>query len=193
MISGDVELWPDEKLLEMIQADSPAAFEQIYTKYWSKLYLSAYNLLGDRQVAEDAVQEVLVSLWMRRSSLTVESLQAFLYTAVRYQVFKAIRSGRVREEAFSNATRLSVVNEAEGALAESDIDRLLDKGIAELPEKCRQIFLLSRQQHLSTKEIAKWLGITPKTVENQITIALHRLRTTLGDFLVWITVFFAGW
>jgi RNA polymerase sigma-70 factor (family 1) len=192
-VTGDMEMWPDEKLLALLQGDDRAAFEQIYAKYWSKLYLSAFHLLGDRQASEDTVQEVLVSLWMRRSSLAIDSLSSFLYAAVRYQVFKVIRSGKIREDLFSQASTLSVSNEAEGALAEKDIGRLLDKGIAELPEKCRQIFLLSRKENLSTKEIARWLGIAPKTVENQLTIALQRLRTALGDFLVWATVFFAHW
>ena len=192
-VSGDMEMWPDEQLLALLQGDDGAAFDQIYARYWSKLYLSAFHLLGDRQAAEDTVQEVLVSLWMRRSSLAIDSLSSFLYAAVRYQVFKVIRSGKIREDLFSQAPMLSVSNEAEGALAEKDIDRLLNKGVAGLPEKCRQIFLLSRKENLSTKEIARWLGIAPKTVENQLTIALQRLRTTLGDFLVWATVFFATW
>jgi RNA polymerase sigma factor (sigma-70 family) len=62
---------------------------------------------------------------------------------------------------------------------------LLDQGIAELPEKCRQVFLLSRKQDLSTREIAVQLGIAPKTVENQLTTALRRLRATLGNSLFW--------
>lgn len=193
MRTGDVEMWPDEKLLDLLQADDRAAFEQIYNKYWSKLYLSAYNIMRDKQVCEDVVQQVLVDLWMRRHRLAIDSLQAYLYAAVRYQVFKAVRAGKIPDALFSQAGSLSVANEGEGALVENDIHRLLDEGIAQLPEKCRQIFLLSRKQHLTTKEIARWLGIAPKTVENQLTIALHRLRATLGDFLFWASLFFGGW
>jgi RNA polymerase sigma factor (sigma-70 family) len=104
-----------------------------------------------------------------------------------------MRAGKIPAALFSEASKLSVVNEGEAALIEKDIDQLLDQGIAKLPGKCRQIFLLSRKEHLSTKEIARWLGIAPKTVENQITIALHRLRATLGDFLFWASVLFGGW
>ncbi|MGV3504923.1 MAG: RNA polymerase sigma-70 factor [Adhaeribacter sp.] len=176
----------------MIQEDSCAAFDQIYARYWSKLYLSAYKMLGDSQAAEDIVQEVLVSLWMRRRHLAIESLPAFLYAAVRYQVFKVMREGKVAATLFTETGKVSVVNEGEGALMEKDIDHLLNQGIAKLPGKCRQIFLLSRKEHLSTQEIARWLGIAPKTVENQITIALHRLRATLGDFLFLACILFAG-
>jgi RNA polymerase sigma-70 factor (family 1) len=190
MINREIQMWSDEELLALVQADDQAAFEQIYTKYWSKLYLLAYNIVRDRQVAEDIVQEVLVSLWVRRGSLTIEVLHSYLYTAVRYQVFKTMRSGQVKESVFNQIEKLSVVNEGENALIQSDLDSLLDKGINELPEKCRSIFLLSRREHLTTKEIAAWLGIAPKTVENQITIALHRLRTTFGDLLFWGAVSF---
>ncbi|MGV3588265.1 MAG: RNA polymerase sigma-70 factor [Adhaeribacter sp.] len=194
MCTDDVQLWPDEKLLVLMQADDQAAFEQIYNRYWSKLYLSAYNIVRDRQAAEDIVQDVLVSLWMRRNSLVVDSLNSYLYTAVRYQVFKVIRAGQIREAHSYAIENPAVVNVGESALMAADMDRLLDKGVTELPEKCRQIFMLSRKKHLSTKEIANWLGIAPKTVENQITIALNRLRTTLGDFLLWTAVsFINGW
>ncbi|KAA5542979.1 RNA polymerase sigma-70 factor [Adhaeribacter rhizoryzae] len=194
MCTDDVQLWPDEKLLVLMQSDDQAAFEQIYNRYWSKLYLSAYNIVRDRQAAEDIVQDVLVSLWMRRNSLVVDSLNSYLYTAVRYQVFKIIRAGQMREAHSYVIENPAVVNVGESALMTADMDRLLEKGVTELPEKCRQIFLLSRKKHLSTKEIANWLGIAPKTVENQITIALNRLRTTLGDFLLWTAVsFINGW
>ncbi|MBF9252689.1 RNA polymerase sigma-70 factor [Pontibacter sp. 172403-2] len=193
MYTNDVELWPDEKLLELIQADDRAAFEQVYNKYWSKLYLSAYNILRDRQASEDIVQEVLVSLWMKRSSLAIKSLNAFLYCAVRYQVLNAIRSGKARQHVLSEAGKLSVENEGESALCEKDINCLLEQGIAELPGKCRQIYLLSRKEHLTTREIAMQLGIASKTVENQLTIALRRLRVTLGHFLLWTAVFLSGW
>ena len=106
MYTEDVQLWPDEKLLELIQANDCAAFEQVYNRYWSKLYLSAYNMLRDRQASEDIVQEVLVSLWMKRNSAAIESLNAFLYTSVRYQVFKAIRSSKVKKDFFCAAEKL---------------------------------------------------------------------------------------
>src|SRR4051812_40575924 len=94
------EIWPDEKLLELIRAGDRHAFEMIFNKYWSKLYRSAYNILRDRQTSEDLVQELLVQLWIKRDSLKIESLSAFLYAATRYQVFKIIKSGKVRVSLF---------------------------------------------------------------------------------------------
>lgn len=183
MNSPEVQLFSDDRLIALIRENDRAAFEHIYNKYWSKLYLSAYNILRDRQVAEDITQEVLVNLWVKRTSLQIISLNAYLYTAVRYQVFNVLRSGKVKESLFNSLEELFSKNGGEEILSEKEINRLLEQGIAELPEKCRQIFIMSRKEHLSTKEIAERLGISPKTVENQLTIALNRLRKTFGDFV----------
>ncbi|WP_242921210.1 RNA polymerase sigma factor [Pontibacter liquoris] len=192
MQSKRTDVWPDEQLLELLQAGDNTAFELIYNKYWSKLYLAAYNVLRDRQGAEDVVQEVLVSLWFKREGAAIDSLQAYLYTAVRYQVFKAVRSGKARQQLPEAAGSIVVANEAEAALCEHDLYSLLEQGITRLPDKCRQVFLLSRREHLSTTEIAQQLGITSKTAENHLTIALRRLRTTLGSLLVWGAVLFVA-
>ena len=174
----------DKDLLELLHADSEFALAAIYDRYWSKLYLQAYSIIRDRHIAEDIVQEIIVQLWMKRSVVHIVSLNAYLYSAVRYQVFKAIRSGKSIENI--QLENLSTVNDTDSTLIEKDIQRLVDEGVAELPEKCRQIFKLSRREHLSTKEIAIRLGIAPKTVENQLTIALRRLRSVLGDILIWL-------
>lgn len=190
MPTARVELWPDEKLLELLQGGDRIAFNDIYNRYWSKLYLSAYNILRDRQTSEDIVQEVLVSLWLKRETLAIESLHCYLYGAIRYQVFKAIRAGKSKKYTIAEANAPSVENEAENVLCEQDINNLLEQSVAKLPEKCRQIFLLSRKQHLSTSEIAVQLGIASKTVENQLTIALRRLRASMSHLLCWAAALF---
>ncbi|SDG18970.1 RNA polymerase sigma-70 factor [Mucilaginibacter sp. P25] len=192
MNSLEIQLMTDEDLIALIRENDLGAFERIYNKYWSKLYLSAYNIIRDRQVAEDVTQEVLVNLWMKRANLKLTSLNAYLYTSVRYQVFNVIRSGKVRADLFNRLEELFSNNGGEELLSEKEINRLLEQGVAELPEKCRQIFIMSRKEHLSTKEIAERLGIAPKTVENQLTVALNRLRKTLGDFVCIAAIMLCG-
>ncbi|MFB0494942.1 RNA polymerase sigma-70 factor (family 1) [Mucilaginibacter sp. OAE612] len=192
MNSLEIQLMTDEDLIALIRENDLGAFERIYNKYWSKLYLSAYNIIRDRQVAEDVTQEVLVNLWIKRANLKLTSLNAYLYTSVRYQVFNVIRSGKVRADLFNRLDELFSNNGGEELLSEKEINRLLEQGVAELPEKCRQIFIMSRKEHLSTKEIAERLGIAPKTVENQLTVALNRLRKTLGDFVCIAAIMLCG-
>jgi RNA polymerase sigma-70 factor (ECF subfamily) len=156
----------------------------IYDRYWSKLYLQAYNVVRDRYVSEDIVQEIIVQLWMKRSVIQINRLDAYLYSAVRYQVFKVIRSYKVIESL--KTEEISGVNDADQMLMKEDMQKLLDEGISQLPVKCREVFTLSRKDHLSTKEIAVRLGIAPKTVENQLTIALRRLRSMMSHLLLLI-------
>ncbi len=188
MVKTETYLWADHILLEDMRKGDRFAFEKIYNKYWSKLYISAYNVLRDRHTCEDLVQEVLVSLWVRRENLEVKNLDAFLYTAIRYKVFKVIKLGKVREDLFDEIEDLIIDNDTEDSIVKNDFNRYLEKNISALPNKCREIFVLSRKEQLSTKEIAERLGLSPKTVENQLTIALRKLRESMGEFLFWYLV-----
>lgn len=113
--------------------------------------------------------------------MEIKCLEVYLYAAVRYRVFKAIRSYKVIESL--KTEEISSVNDADQMLMRKDLQNLLDEGISQLPVKCREVFKLSRKDHLSTKEIAVRLGIAPKTVENQLTIALRRLKSIISQFL----------
>ena len=174
----------DKELLELLRENNTHALAAIYDRHWSKLYLQAYNIVRDRQVSEDIVQEIIVQLWLKRSDIQIKCLNAYLYTAVRYQTFKAIRSCRVIETL--KTEEISSINDADQMLIKKDMQKLLDEGISQLPVRCRQVFKLSRRDHLSTKEIAIRLGIAPKTVENQLTIALRRLKSMMSHLLLLI-------
>jgi len=181
----------DGELLRMMRENNKGAFEEIYNKYWSRLYLSAYNLLRDREAAEDIVQEIMVQLWVRRATIVIDSLPSYLYQAVRFQVFKCIRKAKVFHLSLQEVEDIATENNIETNLAVKDIYEKLDMGIAGLPERCRRVFTLSRKEQLSTKEIAAMLNITPKTVENQLTIAIRRLRSTIGHlFLILVFLLF---
>lgn len=186
-----LKLWSDTELVESVKNSDRLAFEKIYNKYWSKLYLSAYNILRERHVSEDIVQEIFVQLWLKRGVLSIDNLNNYLYTSVRFQVFKSIRDGKYRNDLSDQLEKLEIENDIESALFQKDINQRLDESIALLPEKCREIFILSRKEQLSVKEIAARLNISPKTIENQITIALRRVRSNMGDLLFWISVVLA--
>ncbi|AOM76387.1 RNA polymerase sigma-70 factor [Pedobacter steynii] len=178
----------DDELLKAIQNDDRSAFESLYYKYWQKLYLSAYHILKDIHAAEDIIQEIFAQLWLKRDQVSIDNLAAYLHTAVRFQVFKAIRDGKARIDLSSQAEEFFDKNSIEDSLHEKELDKRLEESIATLPEKCKEIFILSRKEHLSVKEIAIRLNISPKTVENQITIALRKLRTHMGDLLFWALI-----
>jgi RNA polymerase sigma-70 factor (ECF subfamily) len=82
----------DDQLLYLLRNSDDAAFAEIYNRYWKPLYLSANNVLQVKDAAQDAVQEVFISLWKRRDIVHIDSLPSYLHQAVRFQVFKAIRA-----------------------------------------------------------------------------------------------------
>lgn len=174
----------DKQLLDLLQKGNEFALAEIYERYWSKLYLQAYNVIRDRQIAEDIVQEVIVQLWIRRSVTEIASLKAYLYTCIKYQIFKALPRARANVSVMQE--HLAFVADTDSLLMAKEVQQQLDVAVSKLPAKCRDVFNLSRKDHLSTKEVATRLGISPKTVENQLTIALRRIRFALDNawFLV---------
>jgi RNA polymerase sigma-70 factor (family 1) len=178
----EYQMWPDAKLLDLLRLDDREAFEILYNKYSAKLFHAAYNLFRDSDVCEDLVQELFIDLWTKRNQLNITSLESYLKVAIRHRVIYYIRTQKATLD-------LEVVEEliekytADSKLLQNDISQLLETNVAQLPEKCRQIFTLSRKEYLSNKEIASRLNISIKTVENQMTIALRYLRTGLTDYL----------
>ncbi|WP_462267191.1 RNA polymerase sigma-70 factor [Mucilaginibacter sp.] len=176
-------LWPDNQLLSMLQQDNGSAFELIYKQYAAKLYAKAYHLLRNREASEDIIQELFTELWLKRHQLHISNLQAYLKTATRNRVLMYMRRNKVSLSDEVIDLLAEKYSHADSRLLQKDLAEALEVNVARLPEKCRQIFSLSRMQQLSNREIADLLHIAPKTVENQITIALRYLRAGLSDFL----------
>lgn len=183
-------VYEDHELVSLLKSGEESAIKLIYEKFWKRLYLSAYSVLKDNDQAQDIVQEVLLQLWIRREKVDIEKLGAYLQTATRYKVLTYIRSADSRKVFIDQEDLEQLVGEDQlnDKLHLNDISTLLEKEVLSLPERCRQVFILSRQEFLTNKEIAERLGITVKAVESQMTIALRRIRGTLSDFFVWIII-----
>lgn len=179
-----LSLWTDEQLFAQVKLGDEAAFQHIYQKYVAKLYASAYNLIRDQVACEEIVQELFIQLWIKRNDLQIENLNAYLYTATRNRVLMGLRTKKIE---LDNAALefLESHYSADGLIREKQLNQEIDEAIQELPEKCREVFILSRKQHLSNREIAELMNISVKTVENQITKAIHKLRGSLKHY-IWI-------
>lgn len=163
-----------------------AAFERIYQLYWSDLYNYAYNIIRNKLVSEEIIQETFFSLWTKREELQItQSLKAYLFTAVKFQTINFIRSEKVKRDyasSYSSFKKATVDNSNEENIHLSDLKGVIEKEVSKLPEKCQQIFRLSRNEHQSIKSIADLMNISHKTVENQLSKALRQLRSSLGQF-----------
>jgi RNA polymerase sigma-70 factor (ECF subfamily) len=180
----------DKELLELLRQDDSEAFEVIYKKYFNRLFGHAFKMLKNKAVCKDIVQEIFVQLWTKRHTQDIQALDAYLNAITRFQVFKTIRSSRLHEDLFDAEHELPGCCNTDHRITEKEIARVLSKGITQLPGKCQAIFAMSRIEQLSTKEIALKLAIAPKTVENQLTIALRKLRVNFADFLPAFTLIF---
>jgi RNA polymerase sigma-70 factor (family 1) len=182
--------YDDQELLSMLKANNDAAIKYIYNKYWKRLYLSAFSIIRDACPCEDIVQDVLLQLWVKRHEVTIDVLKSYLFTAVRYKVLSHIRSASQRKIFIEpgELEHLAGIEELRDRLNERDINNMLESGISALPARCKEVFVLSRKEHLSNKEIAEQMGISIKTVEAQMTIALKQLKISMGEFLIGICV-----
>lgn len=175
----------DEELLLLLQSDDEAALTVLYQRHWQPLFMLAYQVLKDKEACKDLVQELFTELWQKSRGIQLtSSLKAYLSASIRYKVFRHIRQNPVREELFDHMMERMETVSPESELAVKELQSLLNTLIDTLPEKCRVIFRMSREQHLSYKEIAAQLNVSVKTVENQISIAIRKLRAALGYALL---------
>ena len=187
------DLLNDEQLLRAMADGEHEALEQLYSRYWQHLYIAAYNILKNKAACEDIVQEAFLQLWQRREKLDIKiSLQSYLFSVVRYTVFKYIKKEQAHSRVFTNIEERLHYITPEDIVVEKNIRSQLAGIVNSLPEKCREIYILSREEQLSHHEIANRLNISTKTVENHITIALKKIRFGIARLTVvfFLTSFF---
>jgi RNA polymerase sigma-70 factor (family 1) len=172
----------DNELLGFLVERDENAFTEIYNRYWKKLIAIAYSHTKDKFAAEEIVQEVFLSIWTRCEIIRIDSLKAYLATAVKFSVFKNV---------FNTNRRLKILGElAHATVPLTDeivhakfLQEYIDDIVEHMPEKCRLVYKYSRNEGLSAKEIAAEMAIAEKTVEAHLTKALKILKLNLKSFL----------
>ncbi|MFC1225091.1 RNA polymerase sigma-70 factor [Pedobacter sp. BG31] len=188
-------LFSDQELTLLLKEDDRLAFEEIYRRYWPELLDTAWKRLSDTETAEELLQDVFISLYTSRHSLVIHtSLIAYLKNALKYKVLNEIRSRIVRANYNQRVMRLNegkVGPQPHEILEARELERIIDEKINQLPEKCREVFILSRKEHLSHQHIADRLGISVSTVEKHIGKALRIVRTHLDDVQIITLIYIA--
>jgi len=177
-------LHTDETLVALLKQGDEEAFAALYDRYWKRLFSVAANQLDNPAEAEELVQDLFVDLWSRRQQLDIRSLNNYLSVALNYKVINILarRSHRRRFENALTSAPLQQENAAEQWLSLEELQHRLAAKVAALPEQCRLVFTLSREDGLTRGQIADKLGIAEKTVEAHITKALRALRAAVGIF-----------
>lgn len=174
--------YTDTVLLDLLKAGDHRAFDELYNRHWKALYQTAYAVLRDESACMDILQDIFVWLWEHRSHLVLSTVRGYLTMAVKYKASNYIRRLH-QQRLFSGQVAVPEPAPADGELSVElkELKAIVLHFTEHLPDRCREVFLLSRNEYLSNREIAQRLGISEKTVENQITTALKRLRVKLGN------------
>jgi RNA polymerase sigma-70 factor (ECF subfamily) len=181
---------PERALVDRVRAGDEAAFEHLFRTYYAPLASFAYAHSDSREIAEEIVQELFLSIWTRRAEWRVTThLRSYLYIATLNRVRSFRRSQRVHRTVHQLLTHEGSVRGAheapersDDAIAHHEALAAIRAAIVELPERTREVFLLNRDAGLSYREVAMRLGITVKTVEFHMGRALASLREQLAEW-----------
>ncbi|PSL45415.1 RNA polymerase sigma-70 factor (ECF subfamily) [Chitinophaga niastensis] len=181
----DYTTYSDIELTDLLKAGKHGAFAEIYNRYIFTLLNHANNKLYDREEAKDVVHEVFTMLWSKRGSLQITNLSGYLYTSVRNIILNQIAHKSVRDKYILSMAHFSEQGsiKTDHLIREHQLSELIEKEIAALPVKMRNVFELNRKKHLSHREISIELNISEQTVSKHITNALRILRTKFGLYL----------
>ena len=179
----------ENELVALLKEKDEGALKEVYNRYWYRLFRHAFHLLSDEDAARDVVQELFISLWEKINDKEIYNLRHYLFQSLKYRAFMQLRHKYTSQKHLDRISRLSQRKEysTEQSVNFSQASDLLNQGMQQLPERCREVFYLSRYEHLSNREIAEKLKISVKTVENQMTKALRLLRVHMTDLLLVIT------
>ncbi|WP_188934836.1 RNA polymerase sigma factor [Puia dinghuensis] len=164
--------------------DDQTAYKELFTTFYSPLFLFAKSMIKSKESAEEIVSDVFIRIWERRRQLEkIENLKVYLYVSVRNAALNHLsqqkRTGTNPLEEF-HAEFTSIYFDPEQLLITADMLAFIKKAIDQLPPKCKIIFKLVKEDGLKYREVAEILNLSVKTVENQVAIALQKIGNTVS-------------
>ncbi len=169
-----------------LQPYDDQAFEQLFKAHFKALHAYAHVMLKDEDDAEEIVQNMFLKFWEKRDLLNVQSsLKAYLYKCVYHDSLNFLKHQQIKTkyQDYAVHTGNTAHLPASSKVEMTELENSLNLALNELPEQCRTIFQMSRFEELKYREIADRLGLSVKTIENQMGKALRILRLELADFL----------
>ena len=173
-------------LVQQMKDGNQTAFENLFHEHYEILCRFGLKWVQDPDQVEEIVQEAFVGIWEKRDSLNITgSFRSYLFAAIRNACLNYIKHMKVRAEhqTYVQAITNPNLDSADKLLEASELQKAINKAVDELPDRCRAVFKLSREEGKKYSEIAEELDISIKTVENQMGKALKTLRIELKDYL----------
>jgi RNA polymerase sigma-70 factor, ECF subfamily len=180
-------------IVEQLRKGKKEAFELVFKMYYERLHSYAVFFVRDDEIASDIVQNVYTSLWEKKDKIEMLGyINVYLFRSVKNKCHNYLEHQKIRikhmnyvrrKEYSENMLFLDSLGSETGSVFEKEMEGLVKLAIENLPDRCREVFLLSRYDGLKNREVADKLGISLKAVEKHITVALQRLRLALKDYL----------
>jgi len=176
----------DMELVALLIQSNELAFQAIYTRYAGKLYSYARKNIPLKEDCEEIVQEAFVSIWERREDLTnITALEPYLYRMVKYKIIRYFQHSAVKKR-YEEHYRLfeEIYNQIESFEREPTmIQRVIDKGLSDLPDRIGMAMRLRLSENLSNEDIARKMNIKKIVVEKYIGIAKKHLRAAYDNLI----------
>ena len=173
----------DDQFLQDMDDNNEEVFTSIYRRYWEELFITAVKVLRSKEEAADVVQDVFLSFWKRRKELNIEgSLAAYLHTSIRYKCIQYIKKNITRRDYLLLLSEVEIsgfFTNAESDLQLKELQQTINKTVAKMPSKMQKVYNLSRNEHLSHKEIAGNMSISVETVKKHIQHAMSLIKINL--------------
>lgn len=177
-----------DELFREIQSGNKAAFDELFGLYYDRLLAFAKQYTKQLESAEELTSELFVKIWLKREMLsTVLNPEVYLFISIKNACLNLIRSNQKRQQVFTEppiGQVLEQIPHAYGMLMEDkELSRLLDLAVARLPEQRQMVFKLVKEQGLKSNEVAQILGLSKRTVENQLYKAVKTLAEAISEYL----------
>ncbi|MDJ1494421.1 sigma-70 family RNA polymerase sigma factor [Cytophagaceae bacterium DM2B3-1] len=172
----------DDELTILMKNGIEGAFDEIYNRYWDKLFYAAYRMVKSTQVAEEITQDTFMLVWTKRQTLDIQSLKPYLAAMLRYEVYRYLAKSKQAEQTQSliqhtKPKSVSIEEEIENKLLLEIITKLTNQ----LPEKCRLVFQYNKLQDKPLADVCEEMKISQKTAEAHLTKALKVIRMNLSN------------
>ncbi|NJB71075.1 RNA polymerase sigma-70 factor (ECF subfamily) [Saonia flava] len=178
-----------ENLALQIKNSNEKAFNTLFELLWRPMLTYASSLLMDDTLAKDMVQDVWMDFWQRRKEIEIQNTKAYLYKAIRYRCYNHLRDSKLNKIQLEVANSICITSEVEQNDDVVELYTRINNVIASLPQRCQEIFKLSRINNINNREIANQLNISQRSVENQISFALRKLRKDIATVKVLFSFF----
>lgn len=178
-----------DNLIFQIQQDNKYAFKQLYQNYYSRVVAFIAGIIKKQETAQDLAQDVFVNIWLNRKTLDVSrNLQNYLFVASRHAAINYLKKelSATSEPIENMHTDIGSDITVEDMLFAKEIRLLIEMVVSEMPAQRQRIYRMSREQGVSNEEIASKLGISKRSVENQISLALKEIRQAVTAYVIFL-------